>query len=217
MAVDFETFLQAYSTASSAIDSYYNAKNQQLTLKMQASDLRLQQKLGNINASLVDSQIQYMRRASEQKQMLMTLKGSQDKAIEKNKLATGNVDVASGTASERLASMDFKTQVDALTMNANDIMQIEAQQMQKVNYENNAMLAGVKADSLMRISDNISPFGSALQSGVNSAIRYEMNKLMSENIGSYLGGNNTNMLGTKEISKWDFFKGTYNKNLGGIA
>jgi hypothetical protein len=205
-----------YSAASSAVDSFFGAQRQQSMLRMQANDLRLQQKLGKINAGLVDSQIQYMRRASEQKQMAISMQGAEAKANEKVKTASGNIALNTGTASERLTSIDYKTQVDMLTMNANDVMQIEAQQMRRVNLENRSMLSGVKADNMTSISRSISPIGQALQSGINSYVISEYNKLSYTDEGSYTGKKNL-LSSNSGTDKWDVLNRQMSKNYWSTA
>jgi hypothetical protein len=98
-------------------------------------------------------------------------------------MAARGIQAGVGSAADVIATTDLIKEVDVNTINARSVQAAEAQRMQKVNLENQAMMSGVSADNARMGASTISPFmstsGSLLGSASTVATAYYSDKRMA--------------------------------------
>ena len=141
-----------------AIGAYYGAKSAQVQLESQASTLRFQSELGEINASLSELQAQQIMRAGRRQQMVAGLKAGATKSSSRASMAARGIDLGVGSAAETVATTDLMKEIDLLTINANTVRAAEAERMRKVGIESSAMMQQVSAQNMQASAGTISPF-----------------------------------------------------------
>lgn len=161
--------LSVFGAINSAIGTFYQAKTQQYQLESQALSLDFQKSMANINARQAETTAQNIMRAGEQQAATVTMKYGAQKASQVASMAARGIQAGVGSAAETIATTDIMKETDALTINANTVRSAEAARMQKVNYENQGLLAGVSAENARTSAGSISPWMAAGSSMLSSA------------------------------------------------
>lgn len=142
----------AFSARNSAI-------SQRNTLRFQAQMSEINAGLGKINAQQYEYAAADTLLAGQRKEMAVRLRGAQTKSTQKVAMAANGIDLgASDTTNRILASTEFVTDADALTINASAKQQASALRLQResalmgvTNEQNDAILrrasaAGISPD-----------------------------------------------------------------------
>lgn len=167
-------YMMALGAVQSAVGSYYAAQNAKYQLQMQgmnqdfqlrmtginqgfqlgmssiqarsaASNLDLQSKMAEINARQAEESAQYYMWAGEQQIGQLTLRAGKIKSAQRASQAARGIVAGVGSAAEEIATTDLMKETDAITININAVRASNAARTQKVNFENQSMLASVGA------------------------------------------------------------------------
>jgi len=169
-----------FGSINSAIGSYYAAESQKNQLKMQAANQRFQAQMARMNARGAEYAAQQTLMMGGREISRYGMQAGQRRSSAQAALAARGGQAGVGSAREVMASMDIVSDIDRLTMNAARVRQAEAQRMQAVNYQTQAVTAGVSAENLMGTAGTISPglagFTSLLGSAGNFAQTWAQNR-----------------------------------------
>lgn len=163
--------ISIFGAINGAIGSYYQAKNQQYQLKSQALTQQFQADLAKINAGVAEDSAQQTMLAGERQIGQLTMRAGKLRSARRASTAARGIALDEGSTAEIAATEEWAKQYDALTISANTTRAAESQRMQKVNYQNSALLSSVSAANLNASADTISPIGalgSSLMSGATS-------------------------------------------------
>lgn len=142
----------------------------------QKTALNYKAQIAEINAQMDERQIESVLLTSQRQQSRVLMKGGQVKSSQRVASAANGIDLQdSETTNRLLASTEFMSQSDALTIDQNAVQQAEALRMKKVNDENDARMSRATADA---ISPNMA-FTQSLIQGVGQVAGswYMMNKM----------------------------------------
>jgi hypothetical protein len=152
-----------------AIGSYYAAQNQKAQLDSQASSMRFQSEISQLNAAQAEFTAQQILRAGQQKQGQIGLRAGKIKSSQRASMAARGIDLGVGSAVETIATTDLMKEIDMLTVNADTVRSSEAARLQRQNYLTASALQDVSASNLAASGDSISPFMAAGSSILGSA------------------------------------------------
>ena len=152
-----------------AIGSYYAAQNQKAQLESQASSMRFQSDISELNAAQAEFTAQQILRAGQQKQGQIGLRAGKIKSSQRASMAARGIDLGVGSAVETIATTDLMKEIDMLTVNADTVRSSEAARLQRQNYLTASALQDVSASNLAASGDSISPFMAAGSSILGSA------------------------------------------------
>jgi hypothetical protein len=169
--------------ASSAIGAYYSAKTQQYQLNSQALTMDFQKSMSELNAKNAEFTAQTILESGQRQIGAATMRAGNIKGSAKASMAARGIQAGVGSAADVIATTDLIKEVDVNTINARSVQAAEAQRMQKVNLENQAMMSGVSADNARMGASTINPFmsttGSLLGSASTVATAYYSDKRMA--------------------------------------
>ena len=163
------TLMASAGAITSAIGSYYQAKNQQYQMRSQASSLSHQAEMDKLNARSLEFQAETILEASQRKIGALTRRAGQVKASARTAMAGRGLALGVGSAAEIQATTDVFKEIDALTINSNAVRESEAVKMQQVGLENKALLTETNASNLLTGADTINPLGASLMSLAGSS------------------------------------------------
>jgi hypothetical protein len=152
-----------------AIGSYYAAQNQKAQLDSQASSMRFQSEISQLNAAQAEFTAQQILRAGQQKQGQIGLRAGKIKSSQRASMAARGIDLGVGSAVETIATTDLMKEIDMLTVNADTVRSSEAARLQRQNYLTASAMQDVSASNLAASGDSISPFMAAGSSILGSA------------------------------------------------
>ncbi len=152
-----------------AIGSYYAAQNQKAQLESQASSMRFQSDISELNAAQAEFTAQQILRAGQQKQGQIGLRAGKIKSSQRASMAARGIDLGVGSAVETIATTDLMKEIDMLTVNADTVRSSEAARLQRQNYLTASALQDVSASNLAASGDSISPFMALSTSLLGSA------------------------------------------------
>jgi len=152
-----------------AIGSYYAAQNQKAQLESQASSMRFQSDISELNAAQAEFTAQQILRAGQQKQGQIGLRAGTIKSSQRASMAARGIDLGVGSAVETIATTDLMKEIDMLTVNADTVRSSEAARLQRQNYLTASAMQDVSASNLAASGDSISPFMAAGSSILGSA------------------------------------------------
>jgi hypothetical protein len=172
--------ISIFGAINSAIGTYYAAESQKNQLKMQAANQRFQSQMSEINARGAEFAAQQTLLAGAKEMGRVGMAMGQRRASAVAGLAARGGQLGVGSTREVVASMDIVSDIDRLTMDANRVRAAEAQRMQAVNYQTQAVMSGVSASNLYGTAGTISPglgaFTSLLGSGQSLASTWAQNR-----------------------------------------
>ncbi len=152
-----------------AIGSYYAAQSQKAQLESQASSMRFQADISQLNAVQAEFTAQQILRAGQQKQGQIGLRAGKIKSSQRASMAARGIDLGVGSAVETIATTDLMKEIDMLTVNADTVRSSEAARLQRQNYLTASALQDVSASNLAASGDSISPFMALSTSLLGSA------------------------------------------------
>jgi len=152
-----------------AIGSYYAAQNQKAQLESQASSMRFQSDISELNAAQAEFTAQQILRAGQQKQGQIGLRAGKIKSSQRASMAARGIDLGVGSAVETIATTDLMKEIDMLTVNADTVRSSEAARLQRQNYLTASAMQDVSASNMAASGDRISPFMAAGSSILGSA------------------------------------------------
>ena len=161
--------MSLFGAINSAIGTYYAAESQKNQLKMQASAQRFQSQMAAVNARGAEFAAQQTLLAGAREMGRVGMAMGQRRASAQAGLAARGGQLGVGSTREVIASMDIVSDIDRLTMDANRVRAAEAQRMQAVNYQTQAVMGGVSASNLQATAGTISPGLGAFTSLLGSA------------------------------------------------
>jgi len=168
-----------------AIGTFYAAKSQRYQLKSQQLALEFQQSMSAINARNAEYQAQSIMEAGQQQIGQYTMRAGAAKQAGRASLAARGVQGGVGSAAEVMATADVVKDIDVLTINANTVRQAEAARMQRVNIQNEGLMAGVNAANIGATRSSINPYGMAIPSLLGSAGQVATSWAVASDRGSY--------------------------------
>lgn len=149
--------MSIFGSANAAIGSYYAAESRKNELKMQAQNARFASGIAALNARAGEFGAQTTMIAGERQLGAMGLQAGQRRASAATSMAARGMQAGVGTAAEIAGSMRLVDEMDRLTVNANRIRAAEAQRMQSMNYQLQAVSGAASAQNLMASAGTISP------------------------------------------------------------
>lgn len=141
--------------ANSAIGSYYGAQSQASSLKFQAD-------IADINARIAELGAQSELAAGEKQVAAQTLRAGQIKGAQRAAMAANGVDLGEGSAAEVQASTDIMKDIDKDTITANAVRSAWGYRTQATNSQ-------IEALTKRATASGISPIGSTASSLLGSA------------------------------------------------
>jgi hypothetical protein len=177
--------LGATSALQGAIGSFYAAKSERYKLKSQQLSLEFQQSMSAINARNAEYQAQSILESGQQQISQYKMRAGAQKAAAEASLGARGVQAGVGSAAETMATADLVKEMDAITINANSVRQAEAARMQRVNIQNEGMMAGVSAQNLASTRRTIRPYVGAATSLLGSAGSIASSYAVAQNRGYY--------------------------------
>ena len=174
---------------NSAIGSFYSAKSQKYQLKSQKLAAEFQRSMSAINARNAEVQAQNIMEAGQRQIGQYTMRAGAQKGAAKASLAARGVQAGVGSAAEVMATADVVKEMDVLTINANTVRQAEAMRMQRVNYLNEGLMAGISAQNLGVTAGTIKPGGIAASSLLGSAGQVAGQWAVARQYGGYYPSN----------------------------
>ena len=165
----FGSIMSIGGAVTGAIGAYYNAQNQKAQLESQASSLRFQADISQLNAVQAEFTAQQIMRVGQQKQGQVSLRAGKIKSSQRASMAARGIDLGVGSAVETIATTDLMKEIDMLTVNAETVRSAEAARLQRQNYLTAAAMQDVSASNLMGSAASISPFMAAGTSILGSA------------------------------------------------
>ena len=165
----FGSIMSIGGAVTGAIGAYYNAQNQKAQLESQASSLRFQADISQLNAVQAEFTAQQILRVGQQKQGQVSLRAGKIKSSQRASMAARGIDLGVGSAVETIATTDLMKEIDMLTVNAETVRSSEAARLQRQNYLTASAMQDVSASNLMGSASSISPFMAAGTSILGSA------------------------------------------------
>jgi hypothetical protein len=165
----FGSIMSIGGAVTGAIGAYYNAQNQKAQLESQASSLRFQADISQLNAVQAEFTAQQIMRVGQQKQGQVSLRAGKIKSSQRASMAARGIDLGVGSAVETIATTDLMKEIDMLTVNAETVRSAEAARLQRQNYLTASAMQDVSASNLSASSMSISPFMAAGTSLLGSA------------------------------------------------
>ena len=165
----FGSIMSIGGAVTGAIGAYYNAQNQKAQLESQASSLRFQADISQLNAVQAEFTAQQILRVGQQKQGQVSLRAGKIKSSQRASMAARGIDLGVGSAVETIATTDLMKEIDMLTVNAETVRSAEAARLQRQNYLTASAMQDVSASNLMGSAASISPFMAAGTSLLGSA------------------------------------------------
>lgn len=153
------SYLIGAAMATSAIGSYWSAKNTKITLEGQAA-------LADTNARISELGAQQELIKGERNVASLTMQAGQVKSSQRAAMAANGIDLGTGSAAEIQASTDLMKEVDKNTAETNAVLSAWGYRTQGVNYQNEAI---VKRGSASGINPGMNALGSLLTSAGQAA------------------------------------------------
>lgn len=163
------SILSIGGSVTGAIGAYYNAQAQKDALQAQATQMRFQREISQLNAVQAEFSAQQIMRAGQQRQAQIGLRAGKVKSSQRASLAARGITLGVGNAAETIATTDIMKEIDMLTVNAETVRSAEAARMQRQNFMNAATMQEMSALNLETSAGTINPFGSAFSSLLGSA------------------------------------------------
>lgn len=165
----FSIAMMGIGAVGGALSARQSAISMQNTMNFQAQMSDINAGLGKINAQQYEYAATDTLLAGQRQEQMVRLRGAQTKASQKVAMAANGIDLgASATADRLLASTQFVTDTDALTINAAAHQRADSLRMQResalmgvTNQQNDAALRRASADGI----SSGSAFTSSLISG----------------------------------------------------
>ena len=165
----FGSIMSIGGAVTGAIGSYYAAQNQKAQLESQASSLRFQADISQLNAVQAEFTAQQILRVGQQKQGQISLRAGKIKSSQRASMAARGIDLGVGSAVETIATTDLMKEIDMLTVNAETVRSSEGARLQRQNYLTASAMQDVSASNLAGSASTISPFMAAGTSILGSA------------------------------------------------
>ena len=140
-----------------AIGSYYTAQSQKAQLESQASSMRFQSDISQLNAAQAEFTAQQIMRVGQQRQGKIGLRAGKIKSSQRASMAARGIDLGVGSAVETIATTDLMKEIDMLTTNAETVRSAEAARLQRQNYLTASAMQDVSAMNLAGSAASISP------------------------------------------------------------
>lgn len=158
-------FMMAMGAVQSAVGAYYGAQTAKYQMQMQglqqsfqlgmqginaessAANLEFNATMADINARQMENQAQWTMLAGQRQIGQLTLRAGKIKSAQRASQAARGVVLGYGSTAEEVATTDLVKEMDAITINVNATRAAESYRTQKVNFENQALLARVSARS----------------------------------------------------------------------
>jgi len=132
---------QTGGALTSGIGSYFSAATQKSNLNAQAA-------IAEVNARMAERSAQTAHMRGHQQVAAHTLKTGQLQGRQRAAQAANGVDLGAGSAAEVRASTKILSDIDKHQIEANAIYEAWGIRAQKVNYENQALMARAQAKSI---------------------------------------------------------------------
>lgn len=140
-----------------AIGSYYAAQSQKAQLESQASSMRFQSDISQLNAAQAEFTAQQIMLVGQQRQGKIGLRAGKIKSSQRASMAARGIDLGVGSAVETIATTDLMKEIDMLTTNAETVRSAEAARLQRQNYLTASAMQDVSAMNLAGSAASISP------------------------------------------------------------
>lgn len=161
--------LMAMGAIQSAVGTYYQAQTAKYQLQSQQLGFEFNQKMADINARQMENQAQWYMLQGERQIGTLTMRAGKIRSAQKASQAASGIDLGVGSAAEVRATTDLMKETDAITININATRAANAARTQRVNFENQSLMAGVSANNAGSMANLVSPAAAAGTSLLSSA------------------------------------------------
>jgi hypothetical protein len=161
-------FASIFGTINGAISAYYAVQAQKNELKSRALSLDFQQSMASLNARSAEREAQSILEASHNDIGRYTMRAGQERAAVQASTAGRGVEGNVGSASEQLAGMDLVKEMDVRSLGINAARAAGAARIQGVNYQNEALMAGVSAQNARNTAGSLKPWAAVTTSLLNN-------------------------------------------------
>ena len=170
----------------SAIGAYYQAENQKLQLKSQASAADFASRIAGINARNAEADAQFAIEAGRREAALYSLRAAQQRAATTVSLGARGIQAGVGSAAEVQASNEIAKRLDLQAIDTNTLRQSQAIRRQAVNERQQAMLGNASARNLRASARSIQPWAGAAghghgphERGLGAGARFRLLEVLS--------------------------------------
>lgn len=132
---------QIGGAVSSAAGSYYGEAVQKINLESQA-------RMAEVNARIAEMGAQSALNQGHKQAASLTLRAGQMKSTQRAAMAANGIDLGEGSAAEVQASTDTMKDIDQNQILANAVQSAWGYRMQKVGYQNDALMARANAKGI---------------------------------------------------------------------
>jgi hypothetical protein len=171
---------------SSAIGTYYAAKNAQYQQKSEASSFAFQSDMAAINASREEMTAESIEESGKSQVASYTMQAGQQKAGATASMAARGIALGVGSAADVSASMDIEKDLNVMAINSNTTRQAWAARQQATNYKNESLLDRTSSVNALRSASSISPGASTVNSLLGSATQiagqWDWNRWMKQRL-----------------------------------
>ncbi len=144
----YQAASQKTGLSAKLAETFYQLESNAINLETEASSAMFQSGISDMNARNAESNAQYILQAGQKEVAKLTLRVGKIKSAQTASMAARGLALGEGSTAEVSATTDFMKESDALTINANSVRSAAAQRIQAANYEAQARMQGVAAESL---------------------------------------------------------------------
>lgn len=175
--------IQGVGAVNQAIGAFYGARSQKLSMKAQASSLEYQQRMSQLNQRIVAREAIEMFQQAQKAIGQATAQMGRTKQQAQASMAARGLQGGVGSTAEVMASLEYDKQLTAMSMNAQAVRQRESMMTQRVDIQNQGLMAGVQASALRMAGKAIMPGQALMASLLGSAGQMAANWAYSQRPG----------------------------------
>lgn len=215
-------YMMAIGAIQGMVGTYYASETAKFQQKMQginqsfqygmqginaessAANLEFNADMADLNAKNMENQAQWSLLTGQRQIGQLTMRAGKIKSAQRASQAARGIVAGVGSAAEEIATTDLTKEMDAITINVNATRAAESARVQKVNFENQSMLARVSAKSARNagqyytasasnassyynsMSDAVNPWMSVAASGTASASSIMQTMYRDQKFADYL-------------------------------
>lgn len=144
----YQASSQKTGLASKLKETFYQLESNAINLETESSTAMFQSGISAMNARNAENTAQYILQSGQKEIAKLTLRAGKIKGAQTASMAARGLALGEGSTAEVAATTDFMKETDALTINANTVRSAAAQRIQAANFEAQARMQGVNAESL---------------------------------------------------------------------
>ena len=182
----FAPFMMAMGAVQSVVGAYYQASSAKYQLQSQQLGFEFNQKMADINARQMENQAQWTLLTGERQIGTLTMRAGKIRSAQKASQAARGIGLGYGSTAEEIATTDLMKETDAITINVNATRAAGAYRTQRVNFENQSLMAGVSAENSGRMASAVNPWAAAATNMIGASTTYFSNMYRDQKLADLL-------------------------------